>query len=654
MSRRTGTDGSLLASLPWTLLALTFSLLPHVPFLPIWITVAFIVCAGGRWLVELRRWRLPPAWMRIALSLACFIGVLASYEAVSGVGPGSALLAIMAGLKLMETRQRRDQFVLLFISIFLVMAALLREQHLWSLLYLFIALLITMTAWLQMATRENRRLSDSLRTSARLMLYSAPLMLAMWVFFPRIATPFWAVPIDTSAGTTGLSDTMSPGDISSLSLSDALAFRVQFADAVPAPRDRYWRGLVLHRFNGRSWTGLEATPDWGARKRIEYIGEPVGYSVTMEPTGQQWVFALDIPFEVSLERTFMGPQQQMARPQPIDQRVAYTAVSYPRYRIDHTEGRLPRSWYMYLPENSNPRTVQLALDLRAQAGTDQAFIDTVLRRFHEQEYFYTLQPPALGRDSVDEFLFESRRGFCEHYASAFAVMMRAAGIPSRVVLGYQGGEWNPLGNHLIVRQSDAHAWTEVWLPQRGWVRVDPTAAVAPERIESGMSGAMIDGTGASWGLNAPAVWLHRLTLTWDVLNAQWNDWVLGYGPDKQLSFMDWLGMDEPDWQKMILTLIGIVMLLIALISLLLVWRYRPPATDAAAQLYARFIRKVGVQPARGETPFEYAARLKDRDNADPQAVDNVTALYLQSRYSSDADTALPQLAAAVNNYRNGT
>ncbi|ANO51667.1 transglutaminase TgpA family protein [Woeseia oceani] len=653
MSRRSGTDGSLLASLPWTLLALAFSLLPHVPFLPIWITVAFIVCAGGRWLVELRRWRLPPAWMRIALSLACFIGVLASYEAVSGVGPGSALLAIMAALKLMETRQRRDQFVLLFISIFLVMAALLREQHLWSLLYLFIALLITMTAWLQMATRENRRLSDSFRTSARLMLYSAPLMLAMWVFFPRIATPFWAVPIDTSAGTTGLSDTMSPGDISSLSASDALAFRVQFADAVPPPRDRYWRGLVLHRFNGRSWTGLEATPDWGARKRIEYLGEPVAYTVTLEPTGQQWVFALDIPYEVTLERTFMGPQQQMARAQPIDQRIAYAAVSYPRYRVEHAAGRLPRSWYLHLPENSNPRTLQLARELREQAGNDQDFIDEVLRRFHEQEYFYTLQPPALGRDAVDEFLFESRRGFCEHYASAFAVMMRAAGVPSRVVLGYQGGEWNPLGNHLTVRQSDAHAWTEVWLEQRGWVRVDPTAAVAPERIEDGMSGAMINGSGASWGLNAPAMWLHNLTLTWDILNAQWNDWVLGYGPDKQFSFMEWLGMDEPDWQQMVLTLIGVVMFLVALISLLLIRRYRPPATDTAAQLYARFVRKVGVQPARGETPLEYAARLKDSDTADPQAVDDVTALYLQSRYSSKGDSALPQLATAVNNYRNG-
>ncbi|MCB1843849.1 MAG: DUF3488 domain-containing transglutaminase family protein, partial [Halioglobus sp.] len=495
MRRRSGTDGSLLASLPWTLLALAFALLPHVPFLPVWITVAFVVCAGGRWLIETRRWRLPPAWMRILLSLACFIGVLASYESVSGVGPGSALLAIMAALKLMETRQRRDQFVLLFISIFLIMASLLREQYLWSLLYLFVALLITMTAWLQMAAREDNRLRDSLHTSARLMLYSAPLMLAMWVFFPRIATPFWAVPIDTSAATTGLSDTMSPGDISSLSQSNALAFRVQFADTVPPTRDLYWRGLVLYRFNGRSWSGLEATPDWKAQERIEYTGDPLAYTVTMEPTGQQWVFALDIPYEVSLERSFMGPQQQLARPQPIDRRTVYTAVSYPRYRIDGDGGRIP-GWYLRLPERGNPRTIELARSLRAEAGNDQLFIDRVLQRFHEQEYFYTLQPPALGRNAIDEFLFDTRRGFCEHYASAFAVMMRAAGIPSRIVLGYQGGEWNPLGKHLIVRQSDAHAWTEVWLPNRGWLRVDPTAAVAPERIESGMSGAMIDGSAA--------------------------------------------------------------------------------------------------------------------------------------------------------------
>ncbi len=651
MSRRSGTDGSLLASLPWTLAALAFALLPHLPYLAPWITVAFLVCAGGRWLIELKRWRLPPAWLRVLLSLACFVGVLASYQSVSGVGPGSALLAVMAALKLLETRRRRDQFVLLFIAIFLVMASLLREQYLWSLPYLLIGVLITMAAWLQMAAREDCGIGDSLRVSARLMAYGVPLMLAMWLFFPRIATPFWAVPIDNSAATTGLSDTMNPGDISSLSQSDAVAFRVQFDGAAPEPRQRYWRGLVLHRFNGRSWSGLEPTPDFRASERIEIGTAPVSYTVTLEPTRQHFVFALDIPLKWSLDKTFMGPQQQLMRTQPIDQRVIYEAVSYTEFYIDRDLGRLPLNWYRQLPSGGNARTRELARQMRDAAESDVDFIEAVLRRFNSQDYYYTLQPPLLGRDAVDEFLFETRRGFCEHYASAFAVLMRAAGIPTRVVLGYQGGEMNPLGNYLIVRQSDAHAWNEVWLDGQGWVRVDPTAAVAPERIESGMSGALIDGLAASWGLGAPARWLHRLTLTWDALNATWNEWVLGYGPENQNRFMNWLGMQEPNWRKLIFTLLGVLLALIMLVSLLLAWRYRPPPRDVASRLYARFTRRAALPPRRGETALRYAARLHGAEPTRAAGIDAVTRHYLDARYGPGGETAIARLRTAVESWR---
>ena len=644
MKRRDGTDGSLLPSLPWTLAAVAFALLPHVPYLASWITVAFVVCAGGRWLIELRRWRLPPASLRVLLALACFVGVLASYESVSGVGPGSALLAVMAALKLMETRRRRDQFVLLFIAIFLVMASLLREQYLWSLPYLLVALLVTMSAWLQMAAREDAGIGESFRLGARLLAYGTPLMLAMWLFFPRIATPFWAVPIDTSAASSGLSDTMSPGDISSLSLSNEVAFRVQFNGSVPAPRDRYWRGLVLYIFNGRTWRSIEPTPrDNAARERIVGDGETVAYTVTLEPTRQQYVFALDMPLEVSLDKTYMGPQQQIVRTQPIDQRSIYEGRSARNYRVAD-ETPQARAWYRRLPRSGNERTREFARQMRATAGSDEAYIDAVLTRFNREDYYYTLEPPLLGADAVDEFLFETRRGFCEHYASAFAVLMRAADIPSRIVLGYQGGELNPLGNHLVVRQSDAHAWTEVWLENRGWVRVDPTSAVAPERIELGMSGAMIDGVGANWGLNAPAAWMHRLTLTWDALNARWNEWILGYGPENQDRFMNWLGMEEPNWRKLILALVGSVMALLALVSLLLLRRYRPPRPDEAARLYARFTRR------RGETPFAFAARLAAADAARASSARQVVRHYLDARYGNGGPAALARLAEAIARY----
>ncbi len=653
MAKRTGTDGSLLASLPWTLAALGFSVVPHIQYLPIWITGAFLICATWRFEIERRRRALPRPWIRVALALICFLGVLISYESVSGVGPGSALLAIMAALKLLETRKRRDQFVLLFISIFLVMASLLREQFVWSLPYLLLAVVLTMTAWLRMSLANDggeTSVKQSFKTGTRLILYAAPLMLAMWILFPRISTPFWAIPVDTSSATSGLSDNMSPGDISSLSLSNAVAFRVNFEGAVPEPRDQYWRGLVLYQFNGRTWSGPKPSRDPAARDRIFVSGDPVRYRVTLEPTRQQWVFALDISQEWSRNDVFMGRQFQLAKEQPIDQRMAYDVTSYTQYRVDPQLVPFFRSWYTDLPVASNPRTAELAQQMRLAAGSDEAFITEVLAKFHNEEFYYTLEPPALGRNPVDRFLFDTQEGFCEHYASAFAVMMRAAGIPSRIVLGYQGGELNPQGSYLIVRQSDAHAWTEVWLPNRGWHRVDPTAAVAPERIESGMAGAMMSGLGAIWGLSTPLAWLHSMGLTWDALNAKWNDWILGYGPDQQESFLEWLGMEEPDWRKMMLTMTFLVAALIGIISLILMARYRPPPKDQAAILYRKFTQKAALPPNRGETPLAYAVRLgEDREELADDA-ERVTEHYLLARYAAPDAAAIASLKAAVNHF----
>lgn len=649
-SRKVGTDGSLLESLPWTLIALGFAVAPHVQFLPMWITLALVACAAARLQIERKRWRLPPTWLRIVLSLICFIGVLATYESVSGVGPGSALLAIMAALKLLETKKRRDQFVLLFIAIFLIMSSLLREQYLWSLPYLVAGVVLVMTAWMRMSPGYEYGIRQSMRTGVRMMLYAAPLTIAMWIFFPRIATPFWAVPIDTSAASSGLSDTMSPGDISSLSLSDSVAFRARFVSSIPRPAERYWRGLVLHRFNGRTWSGSEPSIGTSDRWPTEYLGKPVRYQVTLEPTNQQWVFALDVPFEWTLDKTFMGQQQQLARAIPIDQRVSFEAVSYTEYRLNNDLNRFARSYYLRLPEDANPRTRELGQRMRADAASDTDYVDAVMRMFHEQEFFYTLEPPALGSNPVDQFIFGTRRGFCEHYASAFAVMMRAAGIPSRIVLGYQGGEMNPMGEYMIVRQADAHAWTEVWIPDRGWHRVDPTAAVAPERILSGMSGVRFDAIGASWGLDAPSRLLHRLTLTWDALNAEWNEWILGYGPENQSRFMEWLGMNQPDWQKMMLTMLLVAAGLTVGIALLLALRYRKPRQDAPSRLYGRFVSQVGILPARGETPRNYAARIAMERHELSGPASEITGEYLAARYGDPDPLAIARLRSAVRRF----
>jgi len=373
----------------------------------------------------------------------------------------------------------------------------------------------------------------------------------------------------------------------------------------------------------------------------------VSYEITLEPTRQQWIFALEMPQDWSIERAFMGPQQQLVHVTPIEQRVAYKVVSYTDHVVQTDLQAIYRKWYTKIPDTGNPRSVELARQMRENAGSDAAYINAVLAKFHDEEYFYTLQPPALGSNPVDRFLFDTQQGFCEHYASAFAFMMRSAGIPARVVLGYQGGEVNPLGGHLIVRQSDAHAWTEVWLEGYGWRRVDPTAAVAPERIEYGVQAATLDGIGETWGFTAPSQFLQDLAMTWDVLNAKWNEWILGYGPETQNKFMEWLGMDDPDWRKKFLLLVGSVVGFILIISAFMMLRYRPPAKDRAFILYNKFVRKTDLQRRVGETAGEFAVRALAEDKLPVDNVNSVTVAYLDARYGPENDIALSRLKTAV-------
>ena len=651
MSRRNGTDGSLLSSLPWSLFALAAAAATHLPYLPIWVTVALVGCGAARLVIERRRWRLPGPIPRMLLAVLCFLAVLGSYQTISGVGPGAALLTMMAALKLLETRRRRDQYVLLFIAIFLILTSLLREQYVWSLPYMLVAMLVTLTAWLQMSAVGNRPARYAMLSSLRMLGYAAPLMIVMWVFFPRIATPFWAVPIDTSSGTTGVSNEMSPGDISSLSASDAVAFRVEFESTPPPPKDRYWRGLVLTRFNGRTWTAFD--PVFGRRDSypIEYLDDPVRYRITLEPTRQQWVFALDLPADWNLSNTFMGPQQQLARVHPIDQLVAYDVTSYTNYRLAPEKTRGLSDWYTDHPRDSNPRTLQLARDLRARVSSDADYAAAVLTMFAEQEFYYTLDPPRLGANSVDQFLFNTREGFCEHYASAFGLLMRAAGIPARVVVGYQGGSINPMNGQLTVRQSDAHAWNEIWLADRGWVRMDPTSAVAPDRIDMGMAAARFDAVGIGWGLTAPSQLMFRMELAWDMITAKWNQWVVAYGPDQQQSFMEWLGMDNPTLRKMLFTLIMLVATLLVGITALLAWRFRPPTSDPAARLFARFQSRARVPAELGEPPLAYGARLVSMYPEHREQVDAVIRSYLEVRYGPAAPTDLSALQSLISAFR---
>lgn len=642
-------------SLPWTMAALLVCYSPQITTKPIWISGLIFACALIRWLaISAQR---PPlaVWIRTPLGIAAFLAVLYSFGGINGVEPGSALLSVMAAMKLLETKNQRDQFVLLFICLFLMLATFLQEQTLWSVPYLLVAFFVTLSAWMAVSRRGDPPARHWYTRQAGLAFsLSLPLLAVMWVLFPRVPGPFWAIPTQSGAANTGLSSSMSPGDISALSQSSAVAFRVKFEQASPGQEKLYWRAIVMQKFDGRTWSADEPTYTSNANARIESIGDAqvIDYSITLEPTRQRWLFGLDLPTSWRGEGIYMSRFMTLERTRPIDERLSYNVSSNINATAALDLSDRAKRWYTNLPENGNPDARVFATELRNASTSDEALVERLLQFYRSQPFFYTLSPPALGRDSVDEFLFGTRRGFCEHYASSFTFLMRAAGIPARVVAGYQGGEQNPLGNYWIVRQSDAHAWAEVWLAGRGWVRVDPTAAVAPQRIEQNLESALRElGEFSPGAFELPV--LERLQLIWDVVNARWNEWVLGFGPETQINFFEWLGLDDPDWRDLVIILAILLIAIMAMVSAWLAWQHRPPALDAAQKQYQRLQKRLKMRPQQGETATQFAERVVAAYPDQKIPVETVIWNYLRARYADDgkAGRKLTKLVTAVKPQR---
>ncbi|MEL7539017.1 MAG: DUF3488 and transglutaminase-like domain-containing protein [Pseudomonadota bacterium] len=635
--RGKATTGVLLAPLAWAMAALAVGFAPHVPYFPPWITAMTFASGGWRLLAEHRRWHLPPLWLRALLALAALLGVLSLYSSINGIVPGTALLALMAALKLLETHRRRDLYVVLFIALFLMLASVLREQALWSLPYLFVALLAVLVAWQQVA-RLGQVLpaSRALRSAMRLGAHALPLLLAFWILFPRVPGPFWAVPTQSGVGATGISDRIEPGSIASLIRSDAVAFRVEFDDALPATRDLYWRGPVMETIVGRAWQASDYSGTGRIDDEVSFVGESYRYRMTLQPTGQFWLFALDIPEAWDHPKARMTPTQQLTVRRPIDQRTVLELRSYTEFSIGTALGPQTRRRLLKLPSGSNPRAQSLGAELRESSASVDEFIGEVLELF-ASDFVYTLEPPLLGQHSMDEFLFETKAGFCEHFATAFATLMRAGGVPSRVVAGYQGGEVNPLGDYLIVRQSDAHAWVEIWRDDYGWTRIDPTAAVSAIRLESGLDAALRSSGQRGLGGWLDFAWLSGAGFTWDAINARWDEWVLGYGPETQQRFMRWLGMDDPRWDKLAFAL-GIAALgCLGLVAFQLARRYARPRPDDAERIYRRALRRLRVALAPHETASVAAHRFADRYPALAGAGQSFFDRYQAVRYGGADD-----------------
>ncbi|MEO0573849.1 MAG: DUF3488 and transglutaminase-like domain-containing protein [Pseudomonadota bacterium] len=641
-------DGRLRHTLAWTIPALLVAYAPQVLTKPIWITVLIVGCALVRWLGEVRRARLTPGWVRTPIGVLCFIGVLQTYGSINGVAPGSALLCVMAALKLLETRSQRDQFVVLFICLFLILATFLDEQHLWSIVYLISSYTLAMAAWMavsrQGAPRPRRWY---LREAIKTVSFALPVLLAMWILFPRVPGPFWAIPTQTGSANTGLSSTMSPGDISSLSESQAVAFRVRFDSFPPSRQQLYWRAIIMQRFDGRSWSADEPRFTQARKDTITRRGNRADYTITMEPTNQHWLYALDMPVSWSGKGIYATGGQTLQRRKPVDDLFEYSVRSVVQYRANATLPRRSQGIYKQLPPDSNPEARAFAERESALAGSPEAFAARVLEYFTEEPFFYTLSPPALGRESVDEFLFSTRRGFCEHYASAFAFLMRAAGIPARVVAGYQGGTLNSLSDYWIVRQSDAHAWTEIWVAGKGWIRVDPTAAVAPERIERNLDSALRQiGERSPGNFTVPLV--ERMQLAWDMANARWDEWVLGFGPENQKNLMERLGLKDAGWKDLTAIMAIVLVSLMTTLSLWLWYRHLPPRRDKAYRSYLKLQRKLGLPGFTGEAPLAYAKRAAEQFPDDAQRIHQITHDYLYWRYAGQQQRSKRVVATLGN------
>jgi transglutaminase-like putative cysteine protease len=633
------------------LLSLTLVAAPHAAHLSGWTIALMVMLITWRAYVGYARLALPNRWLLLLIALAATVGVFFSYRTIFGRDAGVALLVVMLGLKLLETRTLRDAMLLSFLGYFLVITNFLYSQTIGTALYMLACtVFITATMVSLNYAQAEPPFRVQLRTAGMLLAQSVPLMLILFLLFPRVSGPLWGLPRDAFAGVSGLSDTMTPGSLSSLVLSDAVAFRVRFESQIPRAKDLYWRGPVMWDFDGRTWSVQFIVY---TATRIEAAGDPVRYEVTLEPHNRRWLFALDLPAVVP-PRSIVSADYQLYSVQPVNNRVRYDMTSFLNARFGEIESRYALHRALQNPSRSNPRAQELGRALRQKHADDEGIIAEMLGMFRNEKFLYTLEPPLLGEHPVDEFLFSTRSGFCEHFASAFAVVMRAAGIPTRIVTGYQGGEINAFGNYLIVRQADAHAWTEVWLKDRGWMRVDPTSAAAPVRLDTGISAAMPRSNSLPLMVRTHFEFLRQVSLTWDYMANTWNQWVLGYTPERQRWLLANAGVDDATWEKLAAILFVLAGIIVAMLTALALRQLKSRVRDPVKIAYLRFcdkLRRKGLTRGPAEGPVDYALRVGQlRPDLTP-AVAAIVRLYVALRYGTETSaTALIELQRRVRQF----
>ncbi|GHG34732.1 DUF58 domain-containing protein [Deinococcus indicus] len=653
---------------PPTLLALAVTLAPGALRQPVWITLPIVLLLAhalarvpprpGRTLTPL------PVWLLALLAVGGAAALIATQGTLLGRDAGTAFLGLLIALKTAESRSPRDGRILILLGLFMTSTHYFYSQGPLAALHTLLSaafLLAAAPAWIAPATREDGRreatrpaartplpaslagplrgpLRDSLLGAGRLLALAAPLALVLFVLFPRPAGPLWQLPVQGQA-TTGLSNEISAGEYSNLAQNSAVAFRADFQGALPTPDQRYWRGPVYEAYDGRTWRQVRAP---GVTPSVDVTGPPLNYTLTLEPSGNPWLLALDVPLTVP-DGAFLTNAFQAVTPRPVTTRRRVELQSRAaRLGVREDADRL--AFDLQLPAGQNPRAVALAA--RWRNLNPQARVQAGLDLLRTGGFTYTLNPPLLPeQDRVDAFLFSSRQGFCEHYASAFAVLMRAAGLSARVVGGYQGGEQN--GSYLIVRQQDAHAWTEIWLPGQGWVRVDPTAVVAPARVSAGLSTALTRPQAAA--PTAPGT-LKRLQLRLDAIQNRWNDLVVDYDGGRQSDLLTRAGLGGVGSAPYLLLLPTLIAL--TLLPALLLARRRVRPTDPASRALHDLSVRLHLPRAPGETPTAYMTRAATQHPHLHAALQDILNAYHAARYAPHpTPDTLTRLRQAVRRVR---
>lgn len=657
-------------ALVWIIISLFTLVAPHLGRIPGWVLAVYVFAATWRIMVYQGRWSFPGRWVKAGLIISSFAGIYVSFGSILGLEPTIALLLTAFALKLIELAERKDGYVLLFLGYFICLTEFLFSQDLPMVLYSLLNVTLVTTALVAMhRPGEHQFNRKTIRLAAAMLLQALPLMVVLFFLFPRIG-PLWSVPIKSHTAKTGVSDFMKPGDISRLGRSGEVAFRAQFEGDIPPVADLYWRGLVFSRLEEGTWSSLRYFDIPPAERRpgpVETTGEPLLYRVIMAPTQQNWLYSLRYASPAS-GGVMTSSDYVLFSPTELEDERLYSVKTWPDAVLEPSLSDWRREIELRLPPQDNPATLALARQMREQAASDAAFVDAVLARFRNEPFVYTLDPPLLpGVDPTDAFLFQTRAGFCEHYAAAFVVMMRAAGVPARVVAGYQGGELNPLNRTVIVHQFDAHAWAEVWLGERGWVRVDPTAAVSPDRIEWGLEraltgqGSFLADTPLALVRYRGVAWLNTLRLRYDALTYRWQSWVTGFNRDQQFQLLNDL-FGGISVQKFALVLLATWVLVLAPIAFSLLRKRRGHRVSELERHYLLFcarLQRVGVVRAAGETADEFGTRAARALRREVDEIERISALYNELAYGSAAhgaagpDTRVAEFRRLVRRFRPG-